>query len=105
MENIEITNIKLLDGKEKILAEKLFPEYLEKLKRQVNNEDAILKVHIKKYDKEGKRKKYDIAVKLEFAMNVFKAKDFDWDFARTIHKVMNKLKEEIEHKLKTSEQY
>ena len=104
MENIEIKNIELLDEKEKSLAEKLFPEYHEKIKRQIKNKDTTLKIDIKEHGKGGKRKKYSITVTLEFARNIIKANAFDWEFARTIHKVMEKLITEIEHKFHVSEQ-
>jgi len=104
MKNIEITNIELLDEKEKNTAEKLFQEYYNKIQRQIKNKEAILKVDIEEYSKGGKRKKYDIAVKIEFATNVFRSKAFDWNFSRAVHKVMNKIIGEIEHKLHVSEQ-
>ena len=104
MKNIEITNIELLDEKEKNIAEKLFQEYYNKIQRQIKNKEAVLKIDIEVYNKGGKRKKYDIAIKIEFATNVFKAKAFDWDFARAVHKVMEKLVTEIEHKFHVSEQ-
>src|SRR3972149_6494323 len=79
-------------------------EYHEKIKRQIKNKDTTLKIDIKEHGKGGKRKKYSITVTLEFARNIIKANAFDWEFARTIHKVMEKLITEIEHKFHVSEQ-
>ncbi len=111
MDNIKIiyaTGIDELSEKEKQLVDKLLNEYYVKIKRQLKNE-FFLEFHIKEYKKTGerwltKKKKFSVHVKIN-ADKVYEADYGDWDLARTIHKVMNKLMNEIEHKTHSSNQH
>ena len=104
MEQIEIKGIDILTEQEKRLANKLLNEYFPKIERQIKN-IISLKVHIKEYKKQGKRKKYSINIKIINSTDIFEANANDWDFARTMHKVLNKIKHEIEDRLHSSEQH
>lgn len=94
MEPIQIKGVDILTEKEKRLVNKLLNEYYPKIKRQLKNVTS-LNVHIKEYKKEGKRKKYSVNVKAMTATKIFEANACDWDFARTMHKVLNKIQIEI----------
>ena len=64
--------------------------------------------HIKKYEKtekESKMKKASVHCKVDSAAGVFEADYADWDLARCVHKVMNKIINEIEHKMHSSDQH
>ena len=104
MEPIEINGIDILTEEEKRLANKLLNEYYPKIERKIKN-IISLKVHIKEYEKEGKRKKYSINIKVVNSTDVFEANANNWDFARTMHKVLNKIENEIENRLHPSEQH
>lgn len=94
---IEINNQEILNDKEREIADKLVKEYYQKIQRKIKNITS-LKIYIKEYGKEGKGKKYSIDVGVVSPGDIFKAKAFDWDFARALHKVLNKIINEIEHK-------
>ncbi len=104
MELIEIKGIDILTKEEKRLANKLLNEYFPKIERKIKN-IISLKVHIKEYEKEGKRKKYSINIKVINSADVFEANAHNWDFARTMHKVLNKIENEIEDRFHPSEQH
>jgi len=103
---IQIKGIDVLSVQEKLRANQLINEYYLKIQRMLKNITSIF-VDFKEYEKAGKeskRKKYSIHVKVMAPTQMFEADAADWDFARTIHKVMNKVKNEIEKKLRVSEQ-
>lgn len=90
-----------LDAKEKWELDKLSKEYYEKIKREIKK-DFLLDIQIKVYEKGGK-KKYSLNVKAENSV-IFKSNSFDWNLAKAVHKALNKIMNEIEHKLHVSEQ-
>ncbi len=104
MELIQIKGIKNLIDEEKKLFNKLLNEYYPKIQRKLKN-IIFLEVHIKKYEKDGKRKKYTINIKVVDGANVFEANAHNWDFARTMHKVLKKIENEIESRFHSSEQH
>lgn len=101
--NIEIINIEILDEKEKKIADKLLGEYHKKIQRLVKN-PLSLKIHIKEYDRDGKKSKYSLNAEAIFSGRMIESSDWDYDFARAIHKAMKKLENEVEKKFKVSEQ-
>jgi len=103
MINQNITNIEILNEKERKIAKKLFDEYYIKIQRLIKKPFS-LKVYIREHEKEGQRRKLSINFELVYPGKMFKVKAFDWDLARAIHKALNKLMNEIEHKLHVSEQ-
>ena len=107
MEPIQINGIDQLTAEDKALANKLVNEYYEKIARMLKNEVNLV-VDFKKYEKNGKdnkKTKASIHVKARSSTNIFEADVADWDFAKTIHKAMNKLENEIEKKLHVSDQH
>jgi len=101
---VEITNVEILDGKERETADRLIDEYYSKIQRMIKN-DLLLKVHFKEYDKDGKKKKYSINAEAIFSGKMISSSSWDWDLARAIHKSMKKIENEIEKKFHTSEQH
>lgn len=104
MKEIFIKGLEKLGKEDKFRAEELLNQYIFKIERMLKSE-IELKIVLKEYEKDGNRKKYSISAKVLSSENIFKAKDFDWNLPRLIHKVMNKLETEIEHKLHVSEQH
>src|SRR4030043_103202 len=102
MKNIEVINIEILNEEERAIADKLLNEYYLKIQRLIKT-PLSLKVHIKEYDKEGKKKKYSINIESIFSGKMLSSSSWDWDFARALHKAMKKIEEEIEHKFHTSD--
>jgi uncharacterized protein YnzC (UPF0291/DUF896 family) len=100
---LQTKGMELLTEKEKQIADKLLNEYYEKIKRQIKK-DFTFRINFKEYDKEGEKKKYSINAEV-LALKKFSASDYDWDFARALHKVLTKLVNQIEHTFHSSEQH
>ena len=66
MKEVEITGIEILTEKERAIADKILNEYYKKIQRLMKI-PLSLKVNIKEYDKEGKKKKYSINTEAIFA--------------------------------------
>jgi len=73
----------------------------EKLQRDLKTISTMV-VHIKTYDKEGNRQKYSLHVRLNAHTHVFEScKSHDWDLARAMHKAIDDLHHQINHKFHT----
>lgn len=103
MEKIIIKGEEQLTKEEKEIATKLLDETYPKIQRMLKNE-VFLSLIIKEHNKEGQRKRYSLSLDIRSETIHFKSEADDWDFARTLHKIINKVKEEIEHKFHVSEQ-
>lgn len=103
MADIKIINAELLNDKEKEITDNLLEEYHQKIQRLVKN-PLSLKVHLKEYDKDGKKKKYSLNAEAIFSGKMLNSSSWDYDLARAIHKLMIKLGNEIEKKFRVSEQ-
>jgi hypothetical protein len=98
MEPIQIIGIDSLDEQEQELATTLINSYFKKIILIIKKVDSLI-VHIKAHTKGGKRKKYDIRVRVLAPTRMFETQESDWDLARTLHKVLKNMEREIEHKL------
>jgi len=101
-EEVEIKNIEILTEEEREVTKKILSDYLKKIKRLVKDSPKI-KAHIKEYNKEGKQKKFSINIDLHFSGRRLKSDAADWDLAKTLHKCMIKIQNEIEHIFHTSD--
>jgi len=124
---INISGIDILDEKKKQIFNRLLNEYYPRIYRQIKN-ITVFEGNIKAYEKvapskgegpdggdkvrakgvfvkKGKDKKYSFSLKVVNPAGVFKADYADWDFTRVIHKVLNKMMNEIEGKLHSSDKY
>lgn len=102
MEPIEFINLAILSEEEKKIAGVLLNEYFPKIQRLIKN-DISLKIHFKEYEKDGKKRKYSLNAEVISGGIKITASSWDWDFARTIHKLMKKLENEIRHKFHTED--
>ena len=96
--SVQFINLKILEEEEKPTVNKLVDEYFSKIQREIKN--ASLIVQFKKYNKEGRRAKYSIHARVDAPSIICSAEASDWDLARTLHKVFNKVQNEIKHKYK-----
>ena len=104
MENIQIKGMESLGEEEKKKANKIFEDYYKKIQRKLKN-DLSLKIYIKEYNKEGKRKKYSINAEAISSKKIFKANSYDWDFSVAVHDVFNKILTQAEHEFHLSDQH
>jgi ribosome-associated translation inhibitor RaiA len=82
---------------------KIINENYEKIKRILKS-DFSIRLHIKTYDNEGAKRKYSLNMQVTNNAKKIEATDADWDFARSLHRIIDKIKTQIEHMYKTSEQ-
>jgi hypothetical protein len=104
---INLKGVEMLSEKEKQLTNRLLNEYYKRIKRQLKNFTSI-EAHIKEYEKPGKDKKarkFSFHVKAIAPTQIFEGDASDWDFARTLHKGLNKLMNRIEGALHSSDQH
>jgi len=99
-----ISGMENLDKEEQKRANDLFVEYYKRMERQLKTYFKF-QAHIKVYEKQTKNKRYVIDMKVTNPKINFGAVAEDWDLARTIHKVCNKLMNEIESKMHSSDQH
>ncbi len=96
---LQFVGLKTLKPMEQELVQRVSTENFEKIKRMLHNITKV-KVQIKTYEKDGKRKKYSIHLQARAPggpLDVDKAQGFD--LARTIHKGFADLKGLIEHRI------
>ncbi len=109
MDGIEIKGIEFLSDDEKWELNKEIETYKEKLKWKTKSEFKLkvaVKIHSKRADdKDDKRKNYSMRVTLKGETHSFEAEAADWDFHKAVHKVFDKLINEVEHKYHSSEQH
>lgn len=60
----------------------------------------LLKVHIKRMEKSGKKVKFSAHLRLESPDIVAVSDAHDWDLTRTLHESFKKLQRELSHKFK-----
>jgi len=95
-----------LDDNQKQLVNKLLNEYSKKIQRQLKN-FITLSFDLREYEKSGKEKKakkFSVYIKISGTKN-FEANYADWDLARTVHKTLNKIMNEIEKEFHSSDQH
>ena len=108
MGGIDLKGIEQLNETEKFELNKLLEAHKDKIKRKTKS-DYALKLTLKKYtkgreDAKDARARYSIQGMIKGETHSFEASAEDWDFNRTVHKVFQKLMNEIEHAYHSSEQ-
>ena len=98
MANYKIIKGNLLTDEEKEVLKTLLEEYCGKIDFLIKK--YVLEVHVKEYDKEGKRKRYCLIAKIKVPRLMFETEVMGWDFKVVVHKTMKKLLTEIKHKFK-----
>lgn len=90
---IRFIGLKNLSDSEIATAQTLTKRYLEKLER--NFDSPLLQIQIKKKDIAGTRCRYEIKSHLEVPTTKLASDANDWDLARTLHKALQKLENEV----------
>ena len=96
-EIIQAEGTEILTEEQKQIVNRLLNEYYKRIKQQLKNLTS-LEFHLKEYKKDGKGKKFSIHIKAIAPTTIFEGDASDWDLARTTHKALNKIMNEIEHK-------
>jgi len=97
MEQIKIIGIKELDDSEVGTVNRLAGEYYGKIQRAIKNVTSVV-MHVKTYNVTGKRKQYEIKVKVMAPTKSFDSKAVDWELAKALHLAFNKIERMIEHR-------
>ncbi len=97
MEQIKIIGIKELNDNEIEIVNRLAKEYYNKIQRAIKNITSIV-IHVKTYNVIGKRKQYEINVKIVAPTKTFDSKAVEWDFAKALHMALGKVERMIEHR-------
>jgi len=97
MEQIKIIGIKELDDSEVGTVNRLAKEYYGKIQRAIKNVTSVV-MHVKTYNVTGKRKQYEIKVKVMAPTKSFDSKAVDWELAKALHLAFNKIERMIEHR-------
>ena len=106
MENIKISCGKdsaSLDSYDKEIIERLSKEYLLKIRRHFDNIDSF-EVYVKCFLKKENVKRYQIRVKLIVPGFVFEASSDEWKLNDAVHSALEKIMNEVEHKIHISNQ-
>lgn len=101
-EQIQFVGLNDLDAEEQYTVQKLSAEYYQKIKRGLKN-DLTLLVHIKCYDKGGKRKKYCIHVRClsPIKKTIESCRAHEWDLPRAVHKAFTDIQNQVRHTFKS----
>ena len=97
MEQIKIIGIKELDDNEVETVNRLAKEYYNKIQRAIKNITSLV-IHVKTYNITGKRKQYEINVKVIAPTRTFDSKAVEWELAKALHVAFNKVERMIEHR-------
>jgi len=97
MEQIKIIGIKELDDNEIETVNRLAKEYYSKIQRAIKNITSIV-MHVKTYNITGKRKQYEINVKVVAPTKTFDSKATEWELAKALHMALGKVERMIEHR-------
>ena len=97
MEQIKIIGIKELNDNEVETVNRLAKEYYSKVQRAIKNITSIV-MHVKTYNVTGKRKQYEINVKVVAPTKTFDSKAVEWDLTKALHMAFGKVERMIEHR-------
>jgi len=94
MEQIKIIGIKELDNSEADTVNRLAREYYSKIQRAIKNITSLV-IHVKAYNITGKRKQYEISVKIVAPTKSFDSKATEWELAKALHMALGKVERMI----------
>ena len=99
MSKIQYIGLKEFSEQEQELIKSLAIEYADKLERHIR--EFTLVINLKRHNLAGKRIKFSFHTRLDAPSFILTSKADDWDLARTLHKIFEKIENEIKHKFKT----
>lgn len=108
MDGFEIKGVELLNDSQKIELNKELEAYSEKLKWKTKSDFSLKLVikegSVKSGDKKEKQKRYSLKATIKGETHSFEANAEEWDFNKSLHRVFDKLINEVEHAYHSSEQ-
>jgi len=103
MSTVRFIGLNTFDSTDQSIIKTLCTRYMEKLERDLNPQFK-LSFHCKRYRAQGKPKhSFHARIQMHTKLIVH-SQATDWDLRRTVHKVMQKLERELQHKYKTEGQ-
>jgi len=90
-----------LSEQEREDAQRVLKDSYYKLERVIDFDS--LNVHVKVYEKEGKKKKFSVNAVLICSQNI-RSDAIEWDLKKAVHKAIDKLVNEIEKRFHVSDQ-
>lgn len=99
---VQYIDLKILEKEESAVIIPLVDSYIQKLERITPNATLILHVH--KQKTAGKKSKYSFKVRLDNPNVILETSAFDWDIARTAHKVLKQVEKILKKKYKKDAQ-
>lgn len=81
-----------------------FMNFYTKAKIKLSNEIS-LELFLKNYKDKGKSKKYSMDFKLVIPSDILRVSAVDWDLKKVIHKIADKMFNEIEGRFHSSDQH
>ncbi len=97
MQKIQFKGANKLNEQERSVLDKLSEEYFGKIGGFLKDIKSM-KINIKLHNTEGKRKRYQINIKVISAAESFDSKVEEWDLAKVLHKGFKKILHELKHK-------
>ncbi len=107
MEAIQFSGLNDLGSEDQVRVKDLAAEYYEKIQRSLKNITS-LQIRVKPYKTaggDGKKKKFSVNAKAIAPTAVLAASADDWDIARVMHKVMQDIEHEIQHRFHSDDQH
>ena len=99
---VQYIDLKLLEKEESAVLVPIVDSYIKKLERMTP--DATLILHAHKQKTAGKKAKYSFKVRLDNPNIILETSAFDWDIARTTHKVLKQVEKILKRKYKRDAQ-
>ena len=99
---IEFIDSKILNEDELPVAQRIVTAHSKKMERLLPRHKIVIK--FSKKDITGKRVRYVIRCRIDCPNCIASAQAEDWELARTLHKVLDKISHELEHKFKKNSQ-
>jgi len=95
-ETLEVIGLNELSILEKAKINLLLSKYKGKIKRSLDNINSI-KIHVKKYKKQGKKSKYSVHIRILTPKKIFESERAEWDLTKVLHMSFRALENEINH--------
>jgi len=101
MENIRFIGLEDFNINERAIINEIVPKHSKKISRSM--EDYVLILKFKKHSTANKRidesVKFSMHAKIESPKMIISSSYADWDLRRTLHKTLEKLQKEVDHKV------
>lgn len=102
--SIIINGVEHLSEEEKSIANSLLEKRIDKFRRQTKN-DPEIRAMIKCYNTNGQKRKCSFHITLNSGGKTFKAEESGWQFTKSLNRCLDRIQNEIGHKLHASNQH